>query len=110
MKTNLNGALQNIIEKPDPEQIEDFKDAMGKLRVSMNIFKFHGADFYPYLQACPPHPIRDEKELPTALLNMVKDHPGAAMTYPVSEAVPDLTAKEDIPMFRKFLEENYLDH
>lgn len=107
MRSGPDGALLDIIEKPEPQQIDRFKGKDGLFRVSMNIFKFHGADFYPYLKTCKAHPVRDEKELPTALLNMVKDHPGCVMTFPVSEAVPDLTSKEDIPKFRKFLKENY---
>ena len=107
LKSRADGALLDIIEKPEPEEIESFRGSDGKFRVSMNIFKFDGPSYYPYLKACLPHPLRDEKELPTALLAMVKAHPGSVTTYHVSEAVPDLTAKEDIPLFRKFLKENY---
>ena len=101
MKSDAEGKLLDIIEKPEPETIPRFKGADGRYRVSMNIFKFNGVDFFGYLKDCPPHPVRDEKELPTALLNMVKEHPGSVQCFPVSEAVPDLTSKEDIPLTGK---------
>ena len=59
--------LKNIIEKPDPEIVEKYRDGSGEIRVSMNIFSFEGSLLYPYLKNCPIHPERDEKELPEAV-------------------------------------------
>ena len=73
----------------------------------MNAFKFNGKVFYPYLKNCPVHPEREEKELPTALLNMVKDFPKSTLGLPFSEHVPDLTAKEDIAEVKEYLKKNY---
>lgn len=96
--------VTDIKEKPTEDRFDSYRDAAGKLRVSMNIFKFHGTDMFPYLMACPPHPDRDEKELPTAILNFCKDHPGEFKGLLFNEHVPDLTSKEDIQTFKKHLE------
>ncbi|MGG8497032.1 sugar phosphate nucleotidyltransferase [Tenacibaculum sp. TC6] len=106
-KLNDSNQLLNIIEKPRPEEIDEFKDASGKLRVSMNAFKFNGAMLYPYLKNCPVNEERDEKELPTALLNMLEEQPNTVYGIPFSEHVPDLTAKEDIVVVKEYLKNNY---
>ncbi|WP_298419698.1 sugar phosphate nucleotidyltransferase [uncultured Kordia sp.] len=106
-KLNVKNQLVDIIEKPALDEVDDYKDASGVLRVSMNIFKFKGATFFDYLKDCPVHTTRNEKELPTALLNMVKDHPGTVEGIPLSEHVPDLTAKEDISIVKNYLAKHY---
>ena len=74
----------------------------------MNAFKFDGSMMYPYLENCPIHPIRNEKELPTAFLNMLKDFPKKAVGIPFSEHVPDLTSKSDIAEVKRYLQDNHL--
>lgn len=95
--------LQDIIEKPEASEVEDYKNTDGTFRVSMNIFKFQGASFHPYLVACPIHPERNEKELPTAILAMVREYPTAMQAIPFSEHVPDLTGKDDIFILNDYL-------
>tara|TARA_R110002012_G_scaffold38661_3_gene107342 strand:+ start:47955 stop:48824 length:870 start_codon:yes stop_codon:yes gene_type:complete len=99
--------LIDIIEKPKSDEVGRYKDDLGKLRVSMNIFTFNGEKLFPYLKHCPVHTIRNEKELPTALLNMLLEFPGEMKAIPLSEHVPDLTAKNDIVEVKKYLEEHY---
>jgi glucose-1-phosphate adenylyltransferase len=106
-KLDSKNQLLAIIEKPALEEVENYKDASGKLRVSMNIFKFKGDLFLKYLKNCPIHSVRNEKELPTALLNMVKEHPNTVEGIPFSEHVPDLTAKEDINIVKEYLAKYY---
>ena len=106
-KLNEENKLLDIIEKPEPAVVESFKDATGKIRVSMNAFKFNGEALYSYLKNCPVHPERDEKELPTVLLNLLQDFPGTALGIPFSEHGPDLTAKEDIAEVKEYLKKNY---
>lgn len=106
-KLDKNNQLWDILEKPSADSVEKYKDLEGKLRVSMNAFKFDGALVYPYLKNCPIHPERDEKELPTALLNTIKDHPNSTLGIPFSEHVPDLTAKEDIHDVKEYLKKYY---
>lgn len=106
-KLDKNGYLLDIVEKPAQETLENFRDSEGKLRVSMNIFKFDGEKIYPFLKNCPVHPVRNEKELPTVILHMLEKYPKSMIGIPMAEHVPDLTAKEDIAEVKKFIEENY---
>lgn len=106
-KLDANNQLLDILEKPTAADLENYKDSEGKLRVSMNAFKFDGAMLYPYLKNCPVHPERDEKELPTVLLNAIKDNPNTTLGIPFSEHVPDLTAKEDIAEVKEYLKKYY---
>ncbi len=107
-KTNSNGYLTGIIEKPESKAIYDYKDDDNKFRVSMNIFKFDGNVFFKYLKNCPINLQRNEKELPTALLNMVADHPEAVKTISLSEHVPDLTSKSDIAKMNAYLSNHFI--
>ncbi|UFH34315.1 sugar phosphate nucleotidyltransferase [Flavobacterium acetivorans] len=106
-KLNENNCLVDILEKPSADVLEEYKDSEGKLRVSMNAFKFKGKVLYPYLKNCPVHPERDEKELPTVLLNSLKEAGNIALGIPFSEHVPDLTAKEDIAEVKEYLKTHY---
>jgi glucose-1-phosphate adenylyltransferase len=101
------GFLKNIIEKPTLEDTILYQDELGKLRVSMNIFKFDGSMISDYIINCPVHSKRNEKELPTALLNMVKDYPKSVHAIAISEHVPDLTSKEDIVILKDHIVKNY---
>lgn len=102
MKFNRDYELVDIIEKPEEDMIDQYTDAHQKIRVSMNIFLFDGALFYEYLKNCPPNPIRNEKELATALKNMIADDI-EVFGIPIAEHVPDLTSKADIGILEKFL-------
>jgi NDP-sugar pyrophosphorylase family protein len=106
-KLDENNCLLDILEKPTADVLESYKDAEGILRVSMNAFKFDGAVLYPYLKNCPVHPERDEKELPTVLLNSLKENGNTALGIAFSEHVPDLTAKEDIAEVKEYLKKYY---
>lgn len=108
-KVNQQNFLEDILEKPTKDQIEAYKDHQGKLRVSMNIFKFDGGLFYPFLKTCPLHPIRQEKEIPTALMMMVKVYPTSVVGIPLAEHVPDLTSKEDIRVMYEYLKEQNIN-
>ena len=81
----------------------------GKIRVSMNIFKFDGKIMYPYLKNCPINLFRNEKELPTVVLNCIHDYSKAFLGIPLSEHVPDLTSKEDINIIKEYLKKEYPD-
>ena len=103
LKLNENGYLVNILEKPTTKDFDLFKDNGGKIRVSMNLFKFNGSVFYDYLKNCPFDVLRNEKELPTAVLNLAKDKPSSVYGIPFEEHVPDLTSKDDIIVLNKLL-------
>jgi len=108
-KLDANNQILDILEKPTEEDLEQYKDAEGKIRVSMNAFKFNGDTLYKHLKNCPVNPERDEKELPTVLLNSVKENPNTTVGIPFSEHVPDLTAKEDIADVKTYLAKYYPD-
>jgi NDP-sugar pyrophosphorylase family protein len=97
------GFLLDIIEKPSIERIELQRRERGAVRVSMNIWRFDRDAILPYLDACPLHPVRDEKELPAAVRLFVAEHPRGMRAVPMSEPVPDLTRAEDIPLVASFL-------
>ncbi len=100
--TNDHDQLVDIIEKPSDKEASTYQDTQGILRVSMNVWKLNGGDAYSFLRDCPLHPIRNEKELPNSILNMVKA--GVLVKgIPLKEHVPDLTSKEDIEVFEKYL-------
>lgn len=101
MKFDDDYNLTTIVEKPEPDKIVDYTDAHQKIRVSMNIFLFDGKSFFKYLESCPAHPVRDEKELPTALMNMIEDNI-KVMGIPIAEYVPDLTSKNDIAILENY--------
>lgn len=102
---NTNGYLLDIIEKPTVTTSESYKDAQGVLRVSMNLWKLYGKVAYPFLRDCPLHPTRNEKELPNAILHMVKA--GVLVKgIPLMEHVPDITSKEDIEFVENYLRNN----
>jgi len=104
-----NQYLVDIVEKPSLNQIHKFLDKTEKLRVSMNIFKFDGTLFFEYVKNCPLNTHRNEKELPTALLNMIKDHPNSVMGILLSEHVPDLTSKQDIAILKEYIKFSYVE-
>jgi len=95
-----NNFLSKIIEKPD---IEIIRNNNQKKYVSMNIFSFIGSKVYTYLKDCPVNKKRGEKELPSALKNMILDDKESIMTFPLCEHVPDMTYKEDIERINNFL-------
>ena len=97
-----NYQLTEIIEKPKEGKISEYVDKEKKVRISMNIFLFSGKVFFKYLEDCPIHPLRDEKELPSAIMNMIADN-HKLFGIPVGENVPDLTSKEDISILEDYL-------
>lgn len=104
-----NNFLLNIIEKPDQTAIESVKGPGGFVGVSMNIFRLTYDMIFPYLEKCPMHPVRNEKELPTAIKMMIDDNPKSLIAYPLSEHVPDLTSKADLEKVKQYLEKEFTD-
>lgn len=104
---DTNAHLKEIIEKPSKDSVSDYKDVEGNYRVSMNVFKFTGNDIFPFLKNCPIDPIRNEKELPTAILHMISNSPAYMKGIPFKEHVPDLTLKEDIAIMKDFIDKHF---
>ena len=96
INVNENNKLINIIEKPPIEEVDNFRDKLNKIRVSMNIFKFFGPTIYPFIKNCPLHAERKEKEIPEAVRNYIKEFPNSFDALPFFEHIPDLTSAKDI--------------
>ena len=95
--------LENIIEKPATTDFVNAADNHESLYISMNAFTFDGNVLYSFLRDCPINLDRDEKELPTALLNMIQAHPTSVKGIPMQEHVPDLTTKKDLLLLENYL-------
>ena len=95
--------LLSIVEKPSLEEFRALEETHGTVYVSMNCFTFNGASFYSFLKECPLHPVRNEKELPNAISNMIALGLEAVHGIPMQEHVPDLTTKTDILALEEFL-------
>jgi len=104
LMTNNEFNLINFIEKPTQEQVEQNLDDNGKIRVSMNIFKFDGSQAFEFIKSCPVNPLRNEKELPSAIVNMISHDSLYMKGIPIAEHVPDLTSKSDIQIIQKLIE------
>lgn len=103
IESDQHSHLQNIIEKPSDEQAQAILEKYGRIGVSMNAFVFEASDLLPALQKTPFHPERNEKELPTTLLIMVRDLKKPISCIPMAENVPDLTSKQDILVVQEYL-------
>jgi len=109
IRTDAEGYLLEIIEKPTKEQADELMAKQGRLGVSMNVFVFEASTFLPYLAMTPFHPVRNEKELPTSVVMFGEGEGKGFFAIPLAENVPDLTSKEDILVMQKYLEETYGD-
>ena len=107
IQKDSDGYLQNIIEKPSPEEIVTAKESSGRIGISMNIFKLAYDEIIYILETIPLHTERQEKELPLAVKQMVQDHPRCLMTIPLSEHVIDLTNPADIIQVTEYLRKEF---
>jgi len=109
IRTDEQGYLLEIIEKPTAEQAAELMAKIGRLGVSMNVFVFEASTFLPYLAKTPFHSVRNEKELPTSVVMFGEGEGRGFYAIPLAENVPDLTSKEDILVMKQYLEETYGD-
>ncbi len=101
------GHVLDIIEKPGPEDVKRATDKSGRVGVSMNLWRFPYDRILPCLEGVPLHPVRQEKELPAAVMMMLKRWPGSLMTLPIAEHVPDLTDRGDIAIVKEYLNREF---
>ncbi|MBT6170258.1 MAG: nucleotidyltransferase [Flavobacteriaceae bacterium] len=102
-KLDKENSLIDIIEKPNKLIINKSLDSLGKIRVSMNLFKFHGEDSFSFFKNCPINKKRNEKEIPDVLKQMILKKNKNILGIPVFENVLDLTSKKDIMEIYKYL-------
>lgn len=95
-----NKFLYKIIEKPTISHIRNITE---EKFVSMNIFSFFGDQVYDYLSNCEVNQDRGEKEIATAIQNMINDRNESIKVFKICEHVPDLTYKNDIELINNFL-------
>ncbi len=95
--------LVDIIEKPREFLIDNSLDVFGKIRVSMNLFKFEGEICYTFFKHCPTNKIRNEKEIADVLKNMILDNKKHILGISKYDNVLDLTSKKDIIEVQKYL-------
>lgn len=107
LRTDAEGHLKDIIEKPNDEQIAMVLAESGRIGVSMNVFSFTTDQIKPVLERVPLNPIRLEKELPTAVSMLVEEIPNSVLVIPLAESVPDLTSKNDIAVVQAYLENEF---
>jgi len=93
----------DIVEKPDAE----IPKKKNRFSVSMNIFRFDYDMIFPILEQVPFDPVRDEKEMAAAIKIVIELHPGSLCAIPLSEPVPDLTARKDIDEIREYISRKY---
>jgi glucose-1-phosphate adenylyltransferase len=101
------GRLLDIVEKPSADDFARMGGKEGRVGVSMNIFRFLYERILPFLEMVPLHPVRQEKEIPTAVMMMVHAFPGCMEAIPLAEHVPDLTSREDIAAVRDYLQKEF---
>ena len=101
------GYVQDIVEKPSPEEISHATSKVGRLGVSMNIWRFSYDAIVPFLYTVSLHPVRGEKELPTAVRMMMLSHPRSLHAIPMSEHVIDLTSQDDVVVVMEYLRNHY---
>lgn len=106
-KKDDEGFLVDIIEKPSAEEVKTVKGKDDFIGVSMNLFRFDYDMIFPFLETVPLHPVRMEKELPSAIKFMISKNPKSLFCYRLKEHVPDLTSKSDILAVKKYLEKHY---
>lgn len=107
IKTDAEGFLEEIIEKPSDDDTSSILSSQGRLGVSMNLFVMDAATMFPILESTPFHPVRNEKELPTAVSLYGQKFGQGFFTIPLAEHVPDLTSKEDLRVVQDYLSEHY---
>ena len=103
-KKDEDNFLVDIIEKPSREEIEKVKSENGRIGVSMNIFQFDYDLILPFVKRVPVHPVRLEKELPSAVVMMLAAYSKSMYAFPLCEHVPDLTNRDDIFNIKDYLD------
>jgi glucose-1-phosphate adenylyltransferase len=107
VRTSPDGFLEEIVEKPSEEDMRRIASGQGTVGVSMNIFRFDYDVILPFLESVPLHPVRQELELPTAVMLMVRRFPKSMRVFPAMEEVPDLTHRDDISRVRAYIARTY---
>jgi NDP-sugar pyrophosphorylase family protein len=107
LRVDAHRHLCDIIEKPSPAEVESVRGPDGRVGVSMNLFRLRYDTILPLLESLPLHPMRQEKELPAAVLALLQTGGEVVVAIPFAEHVPDLTSAADIPEVQAYLSQSY---
>jgi NDP-sugar pyrophosphorylase family protein len=102
-----DGFLVDIVEKPSSADIDRLRNRSGRIGVSMNIFRLPYDESVPILESVPMNPVRQEKELPTAVAMFIQLYPRSIKAIPLAEYVPDLTSQPDIVRVQEYLKREF---
>lgn len=109
LKTDSEGFLVDLLEKPNDAEWEEIVQTMPRIGISWNIFAFTAADLKTFLEKTPLHTVRNEKEIPVTVRLWANEIPKSIFTIPIADVLPDLTSKNDIAEIQAILEREYGD-
>lgn len=105
--TGGDGFVKDVVEKPSAEELARILRDHPTAGVSMNIYRLPFNPLEPILESMPMHLVRGEKELPTAVGMLVRKEPRCFRSIRMSEPVPDLTRRTDMPAVQVFLAKEF---
>lgn len=88
--------MTGIIEKPSPEEVDAARWYDGEARVSMNYFRVPYHALLEAVRNVPEHPVRQEKEVPTAISMLQTAGHCELLALPMEGAFLDMTHPEDV--------------
>lgn len=109
IKTDNDGFLLDLLEKPNDAEWEEIVRTMPRIGISWNIFAFTASELKTFLEKTPLHPTRNEKEIPVTVRLWANEIPKSIFTIQITDVLPDLTSKNDIAEIQTILEKEYGD-
>lgn len=96
IETDHQGRMTGIVEKPSQQEMEAAKWSDGEVRVSMNYFRVPYRALLDAVRTVPEHPLRNEKEIPTAISMLQTAGKCELLALPMEGAFLDMTHPEDV--------------
>ena len=96
-----DAGVHALVEKPTAEDVERLRDEHGEVWVSMNVFRLPYEALLVGCKLAPIHPVRQERELPTAALLAAEQNGAKLQWIPCRGAFLDLTHPQDWKALRE---------
>ena len=96
-----DAGVHALVEKPSAEDVERLRDEHGEVWVSMNVFRLPYEALLVGCTSAPIHPVRQERELPTAALLAAEQNGAKLQWIPCRGAFLDLTHPQDWKALRE---------
>ena len=96
-----DAGVHALVEKPSAEDLERLRDEHGEVWVSMNVFRLPYEALLVGCTSAPIHPVRQERELPTAALLAAEQNGAKLQWIPCRGAFLDLTHPQDWKALRE---------